>query len=265
MGSVFRSLKLTLLLSLVVLVAGAGLAEASFQHAVVNGESLWKISQSYGTTMGAIINANNLSNPDLIYPGQVLIIPEQEGPASTKYTVKAGDTLWKIAQQFGVDTYEIAWVNGMANPDLIYPGQVLLLNDVGGHVSDLSRGGRVSNSDLDLFARLVSSESAGEPYLGQVAVAATVLNRVKSPNFPNTLQGVIYQVCDGYYQYSPVLDGRINLPASSSAYQAVQEAIGGWDPSYGATGFYNPAKTTNQWVRSQPVTTVIGNHIFFIY
>lgn len=265
MSSVLRSLKLVLLFSLVVLLAGAGLAEASFQYAVVSGESLWKISQRYGTTVEAIVKANGLSNPNLIYPGQVLIIPDGGNSSTTKYTVAAGDTLWKIAQRFGTTTYELARINGMANPNLIYPGQVLSVTAGSGSDPGLSRGGRVSSSDLDLFARLVSSESAGESYLGQVAVAATVLNRVKSSRFPNTIREVIYQVWGGYYQYSPVEDGRINLPASQSAYQAVQAALGGWDPSYGATGFFNPAKTTNQWVRSQPVTTVIGNHVFFKY
>ncbi|NMA92310.1 MAG: LysM peptidoglycan-binding domain-containing protein [Firmicutes bacterium] len=259
---------MVLLFSLVLLLAGAGLAEASFQYAVVNGESLWKISQRYGTTVEAIAQANNLSNPDLIYPGQVLIIPGGVESGATKYTVVAGDTLFKIALRFGTTSDAIAQINGLANPGLIYPGQVLAVvaggssNDAG---AGLSRGGRISNADLDLFARLVHSESAGEPYLGQVAVAATVLNRVDSYRFPNTIREVIYQVSDGYYQYSPVQDGRINLPAGQQAHQAVREALGGWDPSYGATGFYNPAKTTNQWVRSQPVTTVIGNHIFFKY
>lgn len=119
-------------------------------------------------------------------------------------------------------------------------------------------------AELDLFARLVHAESAGEPYAGQVAVAASVLHRLESPAYPNTLRGVIYQVTDGrYYQYSPVLDGRINLPADRTSFQAVYDALAGWDPSGGATGFYNPRKTSNQWVRSRPVMTTIGRHVFF--
>ncbi|NLZ38116.1 MAG: spore cortex-lytic enzyme [Firmicutes bacterium] len=120
-------------------------------------------------------------------------------------------------------------------------------------------------ADFDLFARLVHAESAGEPFEGQVAVAATVLNRLKSDLYPNTISGIIYQVESGRYQYSPVLDGRINLPAGESAKRAVREALKGWDPSAGATGFYNPAKTSNAWVRSHPVTTTIGSHVFFKY
>jgi len=118
-------------------------------------------------------------------------------------------------------------------------------------------------SDLDLLARLVQAEAEGQPYEGQVAVAATVLNRIKDPRYPNTIQGVIYQVVGRHYQYSTVANGRINLPAGETAYQAAIDAINGSDPSKGANGFYNPAKTRNRWVRSQPVTVVIGDHWFF--
>jgi N-acetylmuramoyl-L-alanine amidase len=117
--------------------------------------------------------------------------------------------------------------------------------------------------EIDLFARLVHSEAVGESYEGQVAVAASVLNRLRSSRYPNTISAVIYQISGGKYQYSPVLDGRINRPAGSSARKAVEDAINGWDPSYGASGFYNPRKTSNQWVRSQPVTRSIGQHVFF--
>jgi len=120
-------------------------------------------------------------------------------------------------------------------------------------------------AEIDLFARLVHAEAGGEPYLGQVAVAATVLNRIRSPKFPDTLGGVIYQIESGKYQYSPVLDGRINLPAGKSARKAVREALSGTDPTSGATGFYNPAKTSNYWVRSRPVSVRIGSHVFFYY
>ena len=109
----------------------------------------------------------------------------------------------------------------------------------------------------------MQAEAGGEPYQGQVAVAATILNRLDSPRFPNTITEVIYQVVNGYYQYSPVLDGRINQPAADSARRAVRDAVNGADPSLGATGFYNPRKTSNQWVRQQPVTVTIGNHVFF--
>lgn len=123
---------------------------------------------------------------------------------------------------------------------------------------------RFSASDLDLLARLVRAEAEGEPYEGKVAVAATVLHRVDDPGYPNTIPGVIYQVWDGkYVQYEPVMNGTIDLPADEASRRAVQDAVRGVDPSFGAIGFYNPSKTSNQWVRNRQITTIIGNHYFF--
>ena len=118
-------------------------------------------------------------------------------------------------------------------------------------------------AEMDLFARIVHAESEGEPFEGQVAVAATILNRIRSEVYPNTMSGVVYQVESGKVQYSPVLDGRINRPAGESAKRAVLQALNGTDPTNGATGFFNPSKTSNQWVRSRPVVATIAGHVFF--
>lgn len=126
-----------------------------------------------------------------------------------------------------------------------------------------SKAAKLSPEELDLFARLVHAEAAGESFEGQVAVAASVLNRVKGSRYPDTVREVILQVIDDSYQYSPVLDGRIKLPANRSAHRAVRLALLGLDPSGGATGFYNPDLTDDKWVCSQSVTRKIGNHIFF--
>ena len=114
------------------------------------------------------------------------------------------------------------------------------------------------NSDLNLLARLVYGEARGEPYTGQVAVAAVVLNRVKSSSFPNTISGVIYQ--SGAFDV--VRDGQINLTPNSTAKKAAQDALNGWDPSYGAIYYFNPATATNKWIWSRPTTVTIGNHRF---
>lgn len=125
-----------------------------------------------------------------------------------------------------------------------------------------------SASELDLFARLVHAEAKGEVYKGQVAVAASVLNRLVHPDYPNTLSGVINQVVVSggrrYYQYEPVLNGSINTPASQTAKDAVSDALAGWDPSLNATGFFAPAKVgSSSWVWSRTPTVTIGNHCFF--
>jgi hypothetical protein len=117
------------------------------------------------------------------------------------------------------------------------------------------------------FYQVTSAEAEGESYEGKVAVAASILNRVKSPEWPNTINEVIFQITRyndiSYYQYSPVLDRRIySVKPSSETIRAVHQALLGDDPSKGAILFFNPDKTNNQWVRSRPVTVIIGNHVF---
>ena len=118
--------------------------------------------------------------------------------------------------------------------------------------------GQFSSGDIDLLARIISAESRGEPYIGQVAVGAVILNRMEHPSFPNTLAGVIYQPG----AFSCLDDGGVNAPVADSAYDAARDAINGWDPSGGAIYYYNPEKSTNQWIFSRPVITVIGQHRF---
>jgi len=118
--------------------------------------------------------------------------------------------------------------------------------------------GGFSSNDVTLLARVTSAESRGEPYTGQVAVAAVILNRIEHPSFPNTLAGVIYQPG----AFSCLNDGGINAPISDSAYKAARDAINGWDPSGGAIYYYNPAKATSSSIFSRHVITVIGDHRF---
>src|SRR5690554_4672428 len=115
-----------------------------------------------------------------------------------------------------------------------------------------------SEADLDLLARVVRAEAEGEPFDGQVAVAAVILNRVNHPEFPNTIPGVVYEPL----AFSVVANGTVNKPATSSAVQAAHAALNGLDPSGGALYFYNPAKTRSAWIRSRAVIKTIGDHIF---
>lgn len=115
-----------------------------------------------------------------------------------------------------------------------------------------------NSSDYNLLARIISAEARGEPYMGQVAVGAVVLNRVEHPSFPDTLSGVVYQKG----AFSCLYDGQFNEPISESAYKAATDAINGLDPSGGAIYYYNPQKSTNKWIFSRPVITTIGSHRF---
>lgn len=124
--------------------------------------------------------------------------------------------------------------------------------------SSSSSSGNVSGNDLYLIARCVYGEARGEPYKGKVAVAAVILNRVKSSSFPNTVSGVIYQ--SG--AFTAVDDGQINLGTDDECLRAAQDALNGWDPTYGCVYYYNPSTATNKWIRSRPVVVTIGKHVF---
>ena len=133
------------------------------------------------------------------------------------------------------------------------------LNAMGIMSSSSSSGSTSSNSsDVNLLARAIYGEARGEPYVGQVAVGAVILNRVKSSKFPNTISGVIYQ--SG--AFDAVSDGQINLTPDSTAKKAAQDALNGWDPSYGAIYYFNPSTATNKWIWSRPMTVTIGKHRF---
>ncbi len=124
--------------------------------------------------------------------------------------------------------------------------------------SSSSSSSGINSSDLYLLARVVYGEARGEPYTGQVAVAAVVLNRVASPDFPNTISGVVYQP----WAFTCVNDGQINLTPDETAINAARDAMNGWDPTYGALYYYNPKTATNQWIRQLKIHLTIGRHVF---
>ena len=115
-----------------------------------------------------------------------------------------------------------------------------------------------SENNVNLLARLISAEARGEPYVGQVAVGAVVLNRVEHPSFPNSISGVIFQ--SG--AFTCVVDGQFDQPVAESAYRAARDALNGWDPSGGAIYYFNPATATSKWIWSRPLIVQIGKHRF---
>ena len=119
-------------------------------------------------------------------------------------------------------------------------------------------GGGSSSGSLDLLARLISAEARGEPYEGQVAVGAVVLNRVEHPSFPNSIAEVIYQPG----AFSCLDDGQFDEPVAESAYRAARDAMNGWDPTYGAIYYFNPVTATSKWIWSRPLIVNIGKHRF---
>ncbi|MCQ4022034.1 MULTISPECIES: spore cortex-lytic enzyme [unclassified Ruminococcus] len=125
-------------------------------------------------------------------------------------------------------------------------------------ITQNNRNGEFSQSEIALLARIISAESRGEPYEGQVAVGAVILNRISHPSFPNTLAGVIYQPG----AFSCLNDGQVNEAVAQSAERAARDAMNGWDPTGGAIYYFNPNTATSKWILSRPVITVIGSHRF---
>ena len=144
-------------------------------------------------------------------------------------------------------------VDGIAGPKTL--AAMGIMNSSG---SNSGGSSSTNNADLDLLARIIYGESRGEPYTGQVAVGAVVLNRVASSSFPNTISGVIYEKG----AFDAVSDGQINKTPNSTAYKAAQDALNGWDPCYGAIFYFNPTTATNAWIWSRPHVITIGKHRF---
>jgi N-acetylmuramoyl-L-alanine amidase len=136
----------------------------------------------------------------------------------------------------------------------------MLAGQAGGGSSGGTSSDKLSSADLYLLARTIYAEGRGEPYTGQVAIGAVVMNRIRSPQFPNTVSGVVYQK----HAFTAVSDGQINLTPDDKAMKAARDAMNGWDPTGGALYYYNPAVATSAWIFDRQTVTVIGKHVFAI-
>ena len=148
--------------------------------------------------------------------------------------------------------------NGLTVDGIAGPATLKAMGITSSSSGSSSGSSSTNSNDVNLLSRLIYGEARGEPYTGQVAVGAVVLNRVKSSSFPNTIAGVIYQ--SGAFDV--VSDGQINLTPNSTAKKAAQDALNSWDPTYGAIYYFNPATATNKWIWSRPMTVTIGRHRF---
>jgi N-acetylmuramoyl-L-alanine amidase len=170
--------------------------------------------------------------------------------ATTTHKVQSGDTYWKIASKYGVTVNSLLKANNKTS-SLLYAGTNLVIPN-----------SSITAAEKDLMARLVRAEAVGEPYAGKVAVATVILNRVSSPDFPNTVKGVIYERSNGYYAFTPVQNGTINRAADAASKKAVNEALAFKGQGNGSVFFYNPKTAVSKWIYSRPVTVTIGNHRF---
>lgn len=148
--------------------------------------------------------------------------------------------------------------NGLAVDGVVGDRTLAALGIVSQSNSNTGNSKVYNNQEVMLLAKLINGEARGEPYEGQVAVGAVVMNRTRDPRFPSTIAGVIYQPG----AFTAIVDGQIDANLEQDSINAARDALNGWDPSGGAVFYYNPAKTTNQWIWSRPLIKVIGKHRF---
>ena len=174
------------------------------------------------------------------------------------YRIKKGDTLFKLSKEFGATVSNLQNNNGLHSADLILAGNTLWIPDTEAEPMQNSRG----QNDLYLLARLISGEARGEPFLGQAAVGAVIMNRLNSKDFPNTIAGNVYKKGE----FESVSNGQIWEEVALSALKAAEAAISGYDPTGGALYFYNPAKihSKDNWIWTRQVIGKIGRHVFAI-
>lgn len=146
---------------------------------------------------------------------------------------------------------------GLVQDGIVGP---LTAEKMGINLNSGSSSSNYSSSDRYLLAKVIYAEARGESYTGQVAIGAVVLNRVEDSRFPNTIAGVIYQP----WAFTAVNDGQINLEPNATAYQAADDALNGWDPTYGSVYYYNPKTATSSWIYTTTYVTTIGNHVFAV-
>ena len=246
-----KKVKSILLSTCLVLVLAASAAVNAYAdtpgtatYTVVGGDSLYKISRVFHTTVDFLMKANNLKGYSLNI-GQKLKVPGEP------YIVKKGDTLFLIAQKYKIPLAELQRANNIYT-DRLDIGQVLAV-PVSAYAAE----------DLDLLARLIMAETQSEPYQAKVAVGAVVINRVESGLFAGSIKDVIYQRINGYYQFTPVANGWINRPANAECINAAKDALSGADPTNGAIWYYDDS-CTNQFMLSKKVAIKIGHMVFAI-
>lgn len=255
-------------------------------YTVKSGDSLYKVGKLFNTKVKTIINTNKLSG-NVIHPGQILNVPAKT------YTVKRGDSLYLIGKKYSVSLLNLKKANNQLK-DKLHPGDNVVIpkavtklatntvsKKVAKAVSKVPKATKAvprtinpvvdsvnakglipyTPADIDILARLITAEADGESYKAKVAVGAVVINRVKDERFPNTIRGVINEVKNKHYQFTPVLNGWIKKQASKDSIKAAKEALRGKDPTNGAV-FYFDNTITNKWLLAKPVALKVDVMIY---
>lgn len=223
----------------------------SVPYTVRTGDTLYEIAGRLDTSVAQIASLNGLDPNAPLSPGQILTVPT--GPLNI-YTIEPGDSLYSIGVSYDTTASFLATINNLQS-NTVYPAQNIFVPAPKAATSIV-----YTPAEENLLARLITAEADGQPFAAQVGVGAVVVNRVKSPLFPKTITGVVYEIdpTTGAYQFTPVLNGWINNPASADGITAAQEALAGQDPTNGALYYFN-TDAANSWLQSLPTATIIGN------
>ncbi len=213
---------------------------------------------------GLANDINQMEDTASVVVDAVAIVPSEQIPQApvqrqsvTVYQVEPGDSLYWIASTYGMSVQELKTLNHF-DSDEIRVGQRLIVPLDG--IKYFPSGVKLSIQEVEWLAQMIHAEARGEPYAGQVAVGAVIINRVLSPQFPNTLRGVLFQ----RNAFQPIQNGSFHMAANDSARKAALEALNGHDPTGGALFFFNPRQSSDRFMHSRTATITIGSHRFTI-
>ena len=219
-------------------------------YGVITQESVMKFQRSNNLQVDGITGEKTLSRVKQL-------ISEV---SALSYIVKAGDSLWTISLKYAITMDKLKTLNNLTS-DTIYTGQILRIDEAVPVNVPITES---ENPDLYWLSRIIEAEASGEPYQGKVAVGSVILNRVISPDFPNSVKGVIFEYYKGIPQFSPVAEGTIYNNPSSDSIRAAEDAIHGVKPAGSSTYFFNPDKSAAVWIVSNKTYVIrIGNHVFY--
>ncbi|WP_054969944.1 LysM peptidoglycan-binding domain-containing protein [Alicyclobacillus ferrooxydans] len=268
----------TTALAVVTMSLTVGLMPVAAMAATVTvhpGDSLWKIAAAHNVSVSALETSNPSLNPADLLVGTTVQLPQTQSQST--YVVQQGDSLFLVARKFGVTLAALQSSNPGVNPAHLLVGQTLKIpggtNGLGKvrvapsfSYSPTSSSASASSADMYWMARIINAEAGNQSLQAKIAVGDVVWHRVQSPNYPNTVQGVVFQVTSGAYQFTPVMNGTIYNTPSAQSIQAAQAVLNNHtDLVPGAYVFYTPSKTPAvSWVRKQPYLATYDSMVFSV-